>query len=317
MNWNRIGAFVVVAAGLGTPAWAGELDPLGRMIGNWVTKGTWDDPSKGGIRVENEWALDGRMVKGQSYLITEKGEQLVYESVFAWHPGKKKIAFQSYSTWGDFYDGVCETKGDGLELTWTGFAADKATEYRETLAFPSADSYVWTVFEKKNDKWAEIKKSTFERAGHADAGAGKAAFERIKTLAGTWHGKAGEGDGNQDAVVEYKISAANNVVMETLFPGSNHEMISMYYLVGDELVMTHYCAMGNQPHMRFDARASKPDTLVFAFDGGTNFDPKKDAHIHCGQIRFVGSDRIESRWNHWGGGSDQGSMGFSMTRKER
>ena len=73
-------------------------------------------------------------------------------------------------------------------------------------------------------------------------------------------------------------------MQETLFPGTPNEMISMYHLADGQLVMTHYCAMGNQPRMKLDAQASTPDKLVFAFDGGTNFDPAKDGHVHSGSL---------------------------------
>jgi hypothetical protein len=79
---------------------------------------------------------------------------------------------------------------------------------------------------------------------------GKAAFERLKTLAGTWQGQAGHGPADQAATVTYRVASGGSVVEETLFPGTPHEMISMYHLVDGQLVMTHYCAMANQPRMR-------------------------------------------------------------------
>ncbi len=35
-----------------------------------------------------------------------------------------------------------------------------------------------------------------------------------------------------------------------MYPGMEHEMTNMYTLDGNTLVMTHYCAGGNQPRMR-------------------------------------------------------------------
>ena len=81
----------------------------------------------------------------------------------------------------------------------------------------------------------------------ARAGTAQAAFDRLKTLEGTWHGTAsggGEGEGQGEATVThvFRNSAAGTVVMETMNPGSDHEMINMYHLDGDDLVLTHYCA---------------------------------------------------------------------------
>ena len=80
-------------------------------------------------------------------------------------------------------------------------------------------------------------------------------FEQLKGLAGTWEGEP-EGEGaeaeaetKEAGVVKHEIqvSAAGTVVMETMAPGTDHEMINMYHLDGEDLVLTHYCAGGNQP----------------------------------------------------------------------
>ena len=56
----------------------------------------------------------------------------------------------------------------------------------------------------------------------------KAAFARLKTLAGSWETR-GEGHGHSGKI-DYKVTGNGSVVMETFFPGTDHEMISMYHL---------------------------------------------------------------------------------------
>ena len=141
----------------------------------------------------------------------------------------------------------------------------------------------------------------------------KAAFERLKSLAGEWQGQAGHGDKSFPASVTYKLSSNGSVVMETLMPGTAHEMISMYHLDGGELVMTHYCAMANQPRMKLDTTASTKDELKFAFAGGTNLDPAKDSHIHAGTLKFDGAALIAD-WTVWAGGKEQGHNVFNLKR---
>src|SRR5436305_744807 len=122
----------------------------------------------------------------------------------------------------------------------------------------------------------------------------KAALARLKSLAGEW--KVAELDGvhgQHDGKITYKVTAGGSTLMETFFPGSDHEMVSMYHLDGDDLVLTHYCAAGNQPKMKLDRQASTTDQLQFVFDGGTGFDPAKDLHIHCGHIRFLVGRKAE------------------------
>jgi hypothetical protein len=121
----------------------------------------------------------------------------------------------------------------------------------------------------------------------------KAAFDLLKGLDGEWTGTAGSADG-PPTTVRYHVTAGGSAVFETLFPGTEHEMVTAYHLNGDALVLTHDCSVGNQPRMRLDRQASSPAELRFVFDGGTNFDPAKDAHIHAGSIRLAGKDRIES-----------------------
>jgi hypothetical protein len=103
--------------------------------------------------------------------------------------------------------------------------------------------------------------------------------------------------------------------METLFPGSPHEMRSVYFLDGGELVLTHYCAMGNQPRMKLSP-ASTDRTLVFDFAGGTNVDPAKDVHVHSGKIQLAGPDALEAEWTVWGGGKQTGANRFVLARKK-
>jgi hypothetical protein len=143
----------------------------------------------------------------------------------------------------------------------------------------------------------------------------KAAFERLKSLAGEWRGKAGHGEAASPAVVRWETISGGTAVMETLFPGTPHEMRSVYHLDGGELVMTHYCAMGNQPRVKL-APASTRDELVFEFAGGTNLDPKKDVHVHSGKIRFAGADELEAEWAVFKGEAPAGANRFVLARQK-
>jgi hypothetical protein len=140
---------------------------------------------------------------------------------------------------------------------------------------------------------------------------GKAAFERLKTLAGDWSGK---GDGGMVTPVSYKVSANGSVVMETLFSGTPHEMITMYHLAGNDLVATHYCAGANQPHFKLDTGKSTPNELVMAFDGGTNIDLDKGSFMHGGKIAFAPDGGIVSEWDVYAAGKPAGAHTFHLSR---
>jgi hypothetical protein len=151
----------------------------------------------------------------------------------------------------------------------------------------------------------------------------KAAFAKIKTLVGEWKGELpsehGEKGGGQhqksEASVNYRLTGAGSALVETQFPGTDHEMVSVYHLDGDDLRMTHYCAAGNQPRLKLDRSNSSPDHLIFLFDGGTNLNPEKDHHIHGLEITFQKDGHIKSTWESYVGGKPAGSIPFAMTRK--
>jgi hypothetical protein len=133
-------------------------------------------------------------------------------------------------------------------------------------------------------------------AGASPAAAqAEAALERLKALSGEWvAAEDGEMARKGDLVSRFAITAGGSAVVETVFPGSAHEMLTVYHLDGSELVLTHYCMERNQPRMR--ARRLGGSRLEFAYDGGTNIDPQRDRHMHSAWLEFVGADEIRSEW---------------------
>src|SRR3990172_2152152 len=161
--------------------------------------------------------------------------------------------------------------------------------------------------------------SVFGSRAHGDSKVASAksdaiqAFDTLKKRNGEWQGTTESNDGPA-AKVTYHVTANGNTVMETLFPGTNHEMISMYHLDGDKLFITHYCAMGNQPRMQLSS--ATPGELKFDFAGGTNLDAKKDIHIHSGRILLLNPDRMESEWTVYEGEKQGGANRLFLSRKK-
>jgi hypothetical protein len=136
-------------------------------------------------------------------------------------------------------------------------------------------------------------------------------LERMKKLAGTWVAADDKGNPTDKIVSIIKVTAGGSAVHETLFPGEAHEMVSVYHREGDDLVMTHYCVLGNQPRMKADPK-SPPNQIHFQFAGGTNLDPSKDKHMHEGTITFVDEDHIEWSGVAWEGGKPCDSCACQM-----
>jgi hypothetical protein len=168
----------------------------------------------------------------------------------------------------------------------------------------------------RNDKIACLALLALTTGAPALAGdlSASAAFARLKSLEGRWEGHIAAPDGPAGAV-EYKVTSGGNTVMEFMFPGTDHEMVSTYYLDGDALVAKHYCVMGNQPEMKLVPGASSESALLFAFSGGTNLNAAADAHIHEGKIVIRGEE-LESEWAVYAGGKETSRNRFFLTRAQ-
>jgi hypothetical protein len=89
----------------------------------------------------------------------------------------------------------------------------------------------------------------------------------------------------------------------------------VYHADGSDLVLTHYCMEGNQPRMR--AKAPKGARFDFAYDGGTNIDPKRDRHMHSAWVSLLGADEIQSEWTELAEGKPVLVAKMHLLRKGR
>ena len=142
----------------------------------------------------------------------------------------------------------------------------------------------------------------------------KAAFERMKTLVGAWQGSHTKPDGPA-MEVDYRLTSNGTALVERLFAGTTHEMTSVYHLEGSDLVITHYCAMGNQPRMKLVA-GGKDGDLRFDFVDGTNLAPATSTHIPGGRISTTAPDRFEADWYVWSQGKQTTTHRLFMKRAE-
>lgn len=110
-------------------------------------------------------------------------------------------------------------------------------------------------------------------------------FEKLKTLAGSWEGRVttvpqqAEVEGKY-ALVSLRVTSMGNALLhEVRLEGRPDDPITMLYLDGDRLLLTHYCDAGNRPRMV--AKVS-PDlkTMEFGFldvVGSTRYGNMHDA----------------------------------------
>lgn len=126
-------------------------------------------------------------------------------------------------------------------------------------------------------------------------------FEKVKSLVGTWVEADKDGKPTDKVVSVLKLTAGGSAVQETTFPGTPMEMVSVYHLDGADLLMTHYCMLGNQPRLKADPKAPA-NQIKWDFAGGTNLDPAKDMHMHSAVVTIVDADRIEITGEAWENG---------------
>jgi len=146
----------------------------------------------------------------------------------------------------------------------------------------------------------------------ADPAQRAALFDRVKDLEGTW--EMNDETGNRIVGTVYTVSSGGSVVREIMFPGTDHEMTNVYHMDGPTLVMTHYCALGNQPRLRAVA-ADPAGPIRFTTDSVTNYTAR--AQPYMGQLTLVmtGKDSLRQEWKSFNMGPQGHDATFDLTRK--
>ena len=103
-----------------------------------------------------------------------------------------------------------------------------------------------------------------------------AEFEKVKKLEGHWEGTTKMGDKEEPVVADYKFSLRRIHDVEHLFPGTPHEMVSVYHAEGKGVAMSHYCMLGNHPEMTL--KKVDDNSMFFEMAGKAGIDSSKEAH---------------------------------------
>jgi hypothetical protein len=146
------------------------------------------------------------------------------------------------------------------------------------------------------------------------AGPKNAAFEKIKALAGDWEATPASDHGMHAGPVTYKVTSGGSTVQETLFAGTPHEMVTMYYLDNGELALTHYCMLHNRPHMYAGAQPNG-DKLVLKCKEGDKIE--KEDHMHQVTFTFIDADHFKTEWVMYKDGKPAETAVFDLKRKQK
>ena len=115
-------------------------------------------------------------------------------------------------------------------------------------------------------------------------------FEKLKTVAGSWVGQLTTFP--QEPSVDGKFaqfslrvtSLGNALVHEMSISGRPDHPVTMFYLDGDRLLLTHYCDAGNRPRM---AGKVSPDGKTLEFDFLDLSGSNQYGHMHHAVFTFI------------------------------
>lgn len=114
-------------------------------------------------------------------------------------------------------------------------------------------------------------------------------FAMLKTLEGKWVGTLERTDGSSDSFnVEYTITSNGSALLEESFTGSI-EMLTIFNLQNEELLLTHYCGLKNRPVSRLES--SENGVFNFTTDAGlSNLSLAKDMFVTSWKIDTMPDD---------------------------
>ncbi len=139
-------------------------------------------------------------------------------------------------------------------------------------------------------------------------------LDEIKKLVGDWYQVGDDGKPSAQRVSSYRVTAAGSAVIETLFPGEEHEMISMYYMDGGDLRLTHYCSLGNAPSF---LAVRRENGLTWRCQGVHNLDSHGAAHMHEGHTTWQSADHITGTWLQTVDGEVTYTAAFELVRVDK
>jgi hypothetical protein len=138
------------------------------------------------------------------------------------------------------------------------------------------------------------------------------AFATLKTLPGTWEGPGMEGKSHDSVRVDFKVTGGGSAIMSEIL--GHEDMISMFHFDGpNRLLLTHYCAIGNQPRM--EATVS-PDgkTLTFNFVDATNLASPDAGHMQKMILTVLDDNHHTEEWLFVDHGKEHKAL-FDLRRK--
>jgi len=154
--------------------------------------------------------------------------------------------------------------------------------------------------------------------------ASQQSFDTLKTLAGSWEGAvhvdppvpALEG---QRSDITLRVTSRGNALVHEMHqqgmpddPARYDHPLTMLYMDGDRLLLTHYCDAGNRPRM--EGKVS-PDGKTVEFDFLDVSGSVNHGHMHHAVFTLVDADHHREDWTYMLPGDKPMHAHFDLQRK--
>jgi hypothetical protein len=123
-------------------------------------------------------------------------------------------------------------------------------------------------------------------------------FEKMKTFAGTWEGTlSGAGPEFDGKTMRFtlRVTSKGNALLHEMsgMPGRPDNPITMFYLDGDKLMLTHYCDAGNRPRMagKLSADGKSVEFEFVDVAGSTQY-----GHMHHAMFTSIDANHHSEEW---------------------
>ena len=149
----------------------------------------------------------------------------------------------------------------------------------------------------------------FSQSGGQKSG-GQKSFDQLKTLAGSWEGSF---QGKPTHITIRVTSRGHAILHEIRMAGIPDDPITMVYLDGDQLLLTHYCDAGNRPRMQGKL---SPDgkTVDFTLLDVANYKTTQGGHMQHGTFNLVDANHHSEDWTFLFEGKPPMRVHFDLTR---
>jgi hypothetical protein len=152
-----------------------------------------------------------------------------------------------------------------------------------------------------------VAAAALSRIAAAEKSPSDIAFERLKSLVGTW--ETVEKGSKRPGVATYTLTGGGKVLMEVM-----GGMATAYHLDRGTLVLTHFCGAGNQPRMRVKTIEHEGRHLVFEMYDITNHPNPDSYYTSALDVRFVEDGTVELAYRGMTAGRESGQT-FQLVKR--